>query len=46
MSTRAGSFVTLRAASDLGRNGVGYEINQRILSEAMDSFPKGGAGHE
>ena len=34
----AGSFVALKAAKDLGRNGVGYEINPEILQEALKNF--------
>ncbi|RLB04272.1 MAG: site-specific DNA-methyltransferase [Deltaproteobacteria bacterium] len=34
----AGSFVTLKAAKDLGRNGIGYEINKEILKDALIEF--------
>lgn len=34
----AGSYVALRAAADLKRNGIGYEINPQIVAEAVGRF--------
>ncbi len=33
-----GSGTTLKAAIDLGRNGIGYEINPAIAQEAIKDF--------
>lgn len=33
-----GSFITLKAASDLERNGIGYEINKEIIADALNNF--------
>ncbi len=33
-----GSFITLKAAGDLERNGIGYEINKQILGDALKKF--------
>jgi DNA modification methylase len=34
----AGSFITLQAARDLNRNGIGYEINKEIIFDAISRF--------
>jgi DNA modification methylase len=36
-----GSGTVLRAASDLGRNGIGYEIHSEIARSARDSLERG-----
>ena len=34
----AGSCIALRAAADLKRNGIGYEINQEIAFDAIKNL--------